>query len=110
MGEDVLEIAMERAGLKERPVMPIEATAALAMLVLRDYGIITVHLAGIPPGTAALTITFVPPETLARFRGARKLALAINESLDQLARVIGIPQAMRELVLGALPVADMAST
>ena len=110
MGEDVLEIAMERADLKERPVMPIEATAALAMLLLRDYGIITVHLAGIPPGTAALMIKFIPPETLARFGGARKLALAINESLDQLARVIGIPQAMRELVLGAPPVADMAST
>ena len=110
MGEDILEIAMERADLKERPVMPIEATAALAMLLLRDYGIITVHLAGIPPGTAALMIKFIPPETLARFGGARKLALAINESLDQLARVIGIPQAMRELVLGAPPVADMAST
>ena len=28
-----------------------------------------VHFAGLPPGTAALMIKFLPPETLARFGG-----------------------------------------
>ncbi|MEE2803157.1 MAG: hypothetical protein VYB37_01755 [Pseudomonadota bacterium] len=110
MGEDVLEIAMERADIKECPVMPIEATAALAMLLLRDYSIITVHLAGIPPGTAALMIKFVPPETLDKFGGAEKLAHAINGSLDELSTVIANPEVMRELVLGAPAVVDVTKS
>ncbi|MEE8352589.1 MAG: hypothetical protein V3R37_10425 [Rhodospirillales bacterium] len=99
-GEDTLEIAMERAGLKDRPVMPIEASAALSMLLLRDYGILTVHFAGLPPGTSSLLIKFVVPETLERFGGAEKLADAIDASLDQLAGVIGDEKAFRELLYG----------
>lgn len=109
MGEDILEMAMERANLTAPPVMPIEATAALAMLLLRDFGIITVHLAGIPPGTAALMIKFVPPHTLAQFGGAANLAGAINESIDQLAGIINNSPAMRELVLGAPPAVNVAT-
>ena len=90
--------------------MPIEATAALAMLLLRDYSIITVHLAGIPPGTAALMIKFVPPETLDKFGGAEKLAHAINGSLDELSTVIANPEVMRELVLGAPAVVDVTKS
>ncbi|MDA1023846.1 MAG: hypothetical protein O2817_10980 [Proteobacteria bacterium] len=99
-GEDTLEIAMERAGLKDRPVMPIEASAALSMLLLRDYGVLTVHFAGLPPGTSALLIKFIVPETLERFGGAEKLADAIDASLDQLAGVIGDEKAFRELLYG----------
>jgi len=99
-GEDILEIAMERAGLKDRPVMPIEASAALSMLLLRDYGVLSVHFAGLPPGTSALLIKFIVPETLERFGGAEKLADAIDASLDQLAGVIGDEKAFRELLYG----------
>ena len=54
-GEDILEIAIERAGLNDRTgIVPIEASAALSMLLLRDYGVMTVHFAGLPPGTSAL--------------------------------------------------------
>jgi hypothetical protein len=34
-GEDMLKMAMERAGITEPPVMPIEATAGFAMLLRR---------------------------------------------------------------------------
>ena len=99
--EDLLEMAMERAGLARAPVVPYEATAALAMLLLRDHGILTVHFAGLPPGTAALMIKFVPPETLARFGGAAKLAEAVDRSIDALAETMKRPEAMAELILGA---------
>ncbi|MEM7221615.1 MAG: hypothetical protein AAF495_01465 [Pseudomonadota bacterium] len=99
--EDLLEIALERAGLVQAPVVPYEATAALAMLLLRDHGILTVHFAGLPPGTAALMIKFVPPETLARFGGAAQLADAVDRSIDQLAETLKRPEAMAELILGA---------
>ncbi len=100
-GEDILEIAMERAGITERPMMPIEASAGLAMLMLRDYGVLTVHFAGLPPGTSAMLIKFMPPETLERFGGAEKFADAVDQSLDKLAGIIGDEAAFRELLFGA---------
>ena len=99
-GEDILEIAMERGGLGERPVMPIEASAGLSMLLLRDYGVLTVHFAGLPPGTSALLIKFVSPETLERFGGAEKFAAAIDASLDRLGEIIGDAAAFRALLFG----------
>ena len=105
-GEDILEIAMERAGLNDRPVMPIEAYAGLAMLLLRDYGIMTVHFAGLPPGTSSMLIKFMPPETLKCFGGAEKFADAVDASLDKLADVIGDEAALRELLFGAEAATD----
>jgi L-seryl-tRNA(Ser) seleniumtransferase len=100
-GEDILELAMERAGLSPPPpIVPIEAIAALAMLLLRDHGILTVHFAGLPPGVSALLIKFVPPETLARFGGAPAFARAVDASLTQLASLIGSPEAIRTLLFG----------
>ncbi|MFQ5935318.1 MAG: hypothetical protein ACE5LB_02765 [Acidiferrobacterales bacterium] len=106
--EDILEMAMERAGVTSPAIVPYEATAALAMLLLRDYGILTVHFAGLPPGTSALLIKFLPPETVARFGGARKLAQAINSTIDTLASMIDKPRELQQLILGVTPPADVA--
>jgi L-seryl-tRNA(Ser) seleniumtransferase len=92
--DDLLEIAMERGGVREPPVVPYEACAALSMLLLRDHGMLTVHFVGVPPGTADLLIKFVPPETLERFGGVRKYAEAINGEMLQK------PEDVRELLLG----------
>ena len=108
-GEDVLEIAMERAGLAERPVMPIEASAGLAMLLLRDYGVFTVHFVGLPPGTSAMLIKFIPPETLSRFGGAERFAEVIDRSIDRLTEVIGDQAAFRRLLFGEIPAADTST-
>jgi L-seryl-tRNA(Ser) seleniumtransferase len=78
-GEDVLA----HVG-GEPPLVPYEATAALAMLLLRDHGILTVHFAAVPPGTSALLFKFVPPELLAQFGGADRFAAAVESSLDRL--------------------------
>ncbi len=99
-GEDILEIAMERAGLTERPVVPVEASAGLAMLLLKEYGMRTVHFAALPPGTSAFLIKFVPPETLTRFGGAERFADAIDRSLDRLAEVLGDPADFCNLLFG----------
>jgi L-seryl-tRNA(Ser) seleniumtransferase len=97
--DDILEIAMERGGVREAPVVPYEASAALSMLLLRDYGMLMVHFVGVPPGTADLLIKFVPPETLERFGGAGKYAQAINSSLTRLGELIRDPESIRELLL-----------
>lgn len=99
-GEDILELCQERAGLAATGVVPVEATAALAMTLLREHGVHTVHLAAIPPGTSALLIKFVPPETLQRFGGAQALAAAIDASLTGVAGLLADAAALREAILG----------
>ena len=99
-GEDILEMAMERAGLVDRPAMPIEATAGFAMAMVRDHGILSVHLAGLPPGTSALLFKFIPQETLERFGGVEKFVDAVDQSIDTLAEAIADPEAMRALLFG----------
>ena len=98
--DDILEIAMERGGVTNAPVVPYEASAALSMLLLRDHGMLMVHFVGVPPGTADLLIKFVPPETLERFGGAGKYAEAVNSSLTRLGELLRDPERTRELLLG----------
>ncbi len=101
-GEATLGDAARRAGLAvaDCRLGAYEATAALAMLLLRDHGILTVHFAALPPGTSALLLKFVVPETLARFGGAAELAAAVEASLEELASMAPAPDAIRAL-LGA---------
>ena len=101
LGEDILEMAMERAGVLEPAIVPYEATAALAMILLRDHGILTVHFAGVPPGTGALLIKFLPPETLDRFGGPSKFADAVDRALDSLSEVIADSAEIENLLLNA---------
>jgi L-seryl-tRNA(Ser) seleniumtransferase len=94
-GEDVLAEALRRSGLDEPPVVPIEATAALAMVLLRDHGVLTVHFAAVPAGTAALLFKFVPPDLLAGFGGAARLAAAVDDALDAVAALLREPDELR---------------
>jgi L-seryl-tRNA(Ser) seleniumtransferase len=98
--DDLLEIAMDRAGVEEAPIVPYEAAAAVAMLLLRHHGMVMVHFVGVPPGTADLLIKFVPPETLARFGGAHRYAQAIDDAVSRLGALLREPQSIRTLLLG----------
>lgn len=100
LAEDTLEIAMERSRVTTPPIVPFEATAALAMLLLRDYGIITVHFVGLPPGTSAILFKFMPPETVRRFGGPEAFAKSVDSSLDRLASLITDPGDVRNLLFG----------
>ncbi len=50
--------------------------------------------------TSSMLIKFVPPETLARFGGAERVAEAHDKSRNRLAQVIGDEAAFRELLFG----------
>jgi L-seryl-tRNA(Ser) seleniumtransferase len=103
-GEDLLRAAAAAPG-----IVPVEATAALAMQLLRDHGLLTVHFAAVPPGTPDLLLKFVPPETLASLGGADALAAAIANSFERACRAIAVPGALGELLFGAaVPAADRA--
>src|SRR5262249_3428657 len=98
--DDILEMVMQRAGLRTPPIVPYEASAALAMLLVRDYGIITVHFVGLPPGTSALMIKFIAPDVLKPFGGAQAYAQAIDDCLNKLADMLAEPAQIRRLLLG----------
>jgi L-seryl-tRNA(Ser) seleniumtransferase len=100
LAEDILELAMERAGITKPTIVPFEATAALAMLLLQEHGILTVHFVGLPPGTSAILIKFMPPETVRRFGGPEALARAVDSSIDKLATLVKDPAAIRRLLFG----------
>jgi L-seryl-tRNA(Ser) seleniumtransferase len=101
-GEDVLAETAARAGklVTDCYLVPYEATAALAMLLLRDHGILTVHFAALPPGTSALLVKFVSPETLERFGGAAAFASAVDDGIDALAGSLTHAEALPQLLFG----------
>jgi L-seryl-tRNA(Ser) seleniumtransferase len=100
LAEDVLELAMQRARITQPPIAPYEATSALAMLLVRDHGAITVQLVGLPPGTSALMFKFISPEVLASFGGPEAYARAIDDCLGKLAEMLPDPGRIRRLLLG----------
>jgi L-seryl-tRNA(Ser) seleniumtransferase len=69
------------------------------MALLEDEGILTVHFAGLPPGTSSLLFKFVPPETLERFGGAEKVAKAVDGALHRLAALVEDGERIRTLLL-----------
>ena len=99
--DDILDIAMQRGGVETPPIVPYEAAAALAMLLLQNHGMLMVHFVGVPPGTADLLIKFVPPETLERFGGAGPYARAIDDCLTRLGALLREHGKVEELLLGA---------
>src|SRR5262249_45918264 len=98
--DDILAIALERAELATPPIVPSEALAALAMLLLEDHGFLTVHFAGLPPGMSSLVFKFVPPEMLAAAGGAEAVAAAVNMSLSRLAELLREPARIVTLLFG----------
>jgi len=98
--DDILDIAMQRGGVETPPIVPYEAAAALAMLLLQNHGMLMVHFVGVPPGTADLLIKFVPPETLERFGGAGRYARAIDDCLTRLGALLSKPAGVAELLFG----------
>lgn len=98
--DDILEIAMERGGVTQAPIVPFEATAALCMLLLEEHNMLTVHFVGLPPGGGDILFKFIPPETLARFGGAEKFAQAVDASLTTLGTLLREPEKIRQLLLG----------
>ncbi len=98
--DDLLEIAMARAGVTKPPIVPYEAAAAFCMLLLEDHRMLTVHFVGMPPGTADILFKFIPPETLERFGGPERFARAVDASLDRLATFVKNPGRLPELLFG----------
>ncbi len=99
--DDLLEIAMQRAGVKEPPIVPYEAAACFCMLLLQDHRMLTVHFVGMPPGTANILFKFIPPETLERLGGPARFAKNVDAAIDGLASYLKTPARIPSLLFGS---------
>ena len=95
-GQGILDAAGAADG-----IVPVEATAALAIHLLRDHGLLTVHFAAVPPGTPNLLLKFVPPETLGALGGAEALAGAIVGSFERTLETLRSTELLHALLYGA---------
>lgn len=95
--EDLLEVAMGGTG-GSVPVVPVEVSSCLSMLLLQEYGIVTIPALGMPGSSPTFRLTLYPDG--ARF-GLGALVDAVVVSIRRLATHIRDPAAVRQLVLGA---------
>jgi hypothetical protein len=70
------------------------------MILLRDWGLLTVNALGAPGARVSLRLKAVPG-SLAAYGGAGAVAQAVDEALDAVASIAGEPSIVRELLLGA---------
>ena len=99
--EDIMEIALERAGLPPSAAAPVpcEASAGLGMLLLEHEGILTVNTSGQPGSRVSLRLK-PTIEAVERIGGTDRVVDAVDRCLSRLAEVIGDAAAMRRLILG----------
>ncbi|MBI4241522.1 MAG: selenocysteine synthase [Candidatus Rokubacteria bacterium] len=99
--EDILEIAAERAGFQpsEARLVAAEVSCALGMVLLREWGIITVNAAAQPGARVSLRLKPAPQE-VERFGGVEAVLEAIDKGFDLVAALLHDEGAAREVIFG----------
>jgi L-seryl-tRNA(Ser) seleniumtransferase len=86
-GPGLLQELQRRAGTPIADLKPIEASALVAMGLLKEYGILTVHFAGMPPGTQDLMIKFIAADTVAAVGGPERFADIVDEVIGKASKI-----------------------
>ncbi|MBG7621632.1 selenocysteine synthase [Herbaspirillum sp. AP02] len=81
------------------PLVPCEASAAVAMVLLRDFGVLTARTHGDPGETAALHLK-PSSKALARAGGVAAVVQALRDSFNTVAAMIDQPDQLRILLFG----------
>jgi L-seryl-tRNA(Ser) seleniumtransferase len=98
MPEDVLEIAMERAGMDATDIAPVDAATVLAMILLRRHGWMTLPALHYPGASKSLTIHMAQPA--ARTLTPEVIVHAIDEALTALATMLASRPRMERVLFG----------
>lgn len=98
--EEILSIALARADLSKAAIVPLEASATLSMLLLQDYGIVSVHATTGWPSFGGLLLKDIHPEVIERLGGVKAFAKAVDASLDKLAKIIGTRSEVKKVLFG----------
>ena len=96
-GEDLLELALRQSGARAPRIVPIEATAAAAMILLKETGAFTIPVSGMPGSACVYRIMAYPDgERL----GKRAIIEGTKAALNGVAKLLSDPDATRELLFG----------
>lgn len=94
--EDIVEIAMERAAVNEIDLAPVDVSTALAMILLRKWGYMTIPALHYPGASKSLTIHLAQPsaqgltpdEIVHAIEGAFGVLAAMLTSRDKMEAVL----------------------
>jgi L-seryl-tRNA(Ser) seleniumtransferase len=98
MPEDILEIAMDRAGITETPFAPVDAATVLAMILLRRHGWMTLPALHYPGASKSLTIHMAQPA--ARTLAPERIVHAIDDAFTTLAKMLGDRAELERVLFG----------
>ena len=95
--DDLLDAACRQRGLESPKIVPLEAGAAMAVLLVRDHGILTVPVVSMPglPQAVRLKPHF---GELERAGGPEAVAQRVKRSFDDLADLVESPSAIADLL------------
>ena len=100
--EAVLDLMLERAGLPHEaaPVVPVEATALVGLLLLAEHGIVTVN--ALSEAGARPSIRLKPTlDAVPALGGADRLAEMVDASISRASTMLRDVGALRDAILGA---------
>jgi L-seryl-tRNA(Ser) seleniumtransferase len=97
-GDDVIEIAREQRGMKNKPALvAVEAAGLVAMEMLERDGVLTIGAVSMP-GSAPVVRLMMYPD--GRRLGVERIAASLENGISRLAQVIDDPNAARKQLLG----------
>jgi L-seryl-tRNA(Ser) seleniumtransferase len=98
-GDDVLQIAMEQAGVKDKPsLVAVEAAGLVAMEMLGQDGILTIGAVSMPGSAPVLRLMMYPDGAKL---GVERIAASVENAMSALSEVVNDVDAAREKLLGA---------
>ena len=97
-GDDVLRIAMEQTGAKDKPqLVAVEAAGVVAMEMLGQDGILTIGAVSMP-GSAPVVRLMMYPD--GHKLGVERIAASVENAISKLGEVVNDVDAAREKLLG----------
>ena len=96
--EDALEIAMERRGLTRCEFAPVDAITALAMILLRRFGYMTLPALSYPGASKRIAIR--PPRRDQRPPDPEDVVRNLDAAFDELASAITSREELEKLLFG----------
>jgi L-seryl-tRNA(Ser) seleniumtransferase len=97
-GEDLLELALERAGGGRSALVPVEAVAVASFAMMERDGIVTIPVAGMPGAASVFRLMMFPDGSRL---GDDRLLSSARHAIDTLAAVVGDARRARVMLLGA---------
>ena len=95
-----MALTLKRAGCTSHPrIVPSEASSALGALLLKNYGILTVNVSGMPGARVSLRLK-PTSEQIAKVGGVAGVVNAVEATFDELAELVDKPGMICELILG----------